>query len=136
MSVLSSMGRVMLSSAFATSVVTVTLAAALAVSPTALAQGQRAVSQAKPLDRSDLGRSKQDPNLKTIPVPPTVTTVEKLPVSKIQLPKGFSAEVWAHSMPGARTMVMGPKGTMFVGTRSIGRVYAVVDKGGSREQRK
>ena len=30
-------------------------------------------------------------------------------------------------------MVVGPKGTMFMGTRLIGRVYAIVDKGGTRE---
>ena len=99
------------------------------------ADAQRVPSQKNPLDRSDLGRSKQDPNLKGIPVPPTVTSVEKLPVSKIKLPRGFSAEVWAHSMPGARTMIQGPKGTFFIGTRSIGRVYAVFDRGSSREQR-
>ena len=97
------------------------------------AQAQRPSSQVNPLDRSDLGRSKQDPNLKGIPVPPTVTAVEKLPLDKIKLPRGFSAEVWAHSMPGARTMIQGPKGTYFIGTRTIGRVYAVIDKGASRE---
>ncbi len=96
---------------------------------------QRPPSQKNPLDKSDLGRSKQNPSLKGIPVPPTITPVEKLPLNQINLPKGFKAEVWAHSMPGARTMIQGPKGTYFVGTRSIGRVYAVVDKGGMRETR-
>ena len=99
------------------------------------AEAQRPSTQANPLDRSDLGRSKQDPNLKGLPVPPTVTAVDKLPLDKIKLPKGFAAEVWAHSMPGARTIIQGPKGTYFVGTRTIGRVYAVIDKGGTREQR-
>ncbi len=98
-------------------------------------EAQRPVTQKNPLDRSDLGRSKQDPNLKGIPVPPTVTQVERLPLSQIKLPRGFSAEVWAHSMPGARTMIQGPKGTYFVGTRSIGRVYAVIDRGGTRDTR-
>ncbi len=98
-------------------------------------QAQRPPSQKNPLDRSDLGRSKQDPALKGIPVPPTITAVEKLPLDKIKLPKGFAAEVWAHSMPGARTIVQGPKGTYFIGTRSIGRVYAVLDKGAAREQK-
>ena len=97
------------------------------------AHAQRPPTQINPLDRSDLGRSKQDPGLKGIPVPPTVTAVEKLPLDKIKLPRGFSAEVWAHSVPGARTMIQGPKGTYFIGTRTIGRVYAVVDKGASRE---
>src|SRR5262249_56996334 len=35
--------------------------------------------------------------------------------------------------PGGRTMVFGNKGTMFMGTRAIGRVYAVVEKDGKRE---
>lgn len=99
------------------------------------AEAQRPSSQANPLDRSDLGRSKQDPNLKGIPVPPTVTAADRLPLGQIKLPRGFSAEVWAHSMPGARTMIQGPKGTYFIGTRSIGRVYAVIDKGTTREQK-
>lgn len=30
-------------------------------------------------------------------------------------------------------MVVGPKGTMFVGTRTLGRVYAITDKDGKRE---
>jgi glucose/arabinose dehydrogenase len=35
-------------------------------------------------------------------------------------------------MPGARMMTRGDKGTVFVGTRAIGKVYAVTDKGGER----
>src|SRR5207237_9926827 len=67
------------------------------------------------------------------PTPPTVTPVEKLPVDKLKLPAGFKAEVWSHGHPGARTMVMGPKGTMFMGTRQLGRVYAITNKDGKRE---
>ena len=59
-----------------------------------------------------------------IPTPPTVTPVDKLPLDKIKLPAGFKAEVWSSGHPGGRTMVMGDKGTMFMGTRVIGRVYA------------
>ncbi len=114
------------------------LATALGFAAMALAtpaDAQRPPTQKNPLDKSDLGRSKQDPNLKGIPVPPMVTAVDKLPLNQIKLPRGFSAEVWAHSMPGARTMIQGPKGTYFIGTRSIGRVYAVTDKGAIREQK-
>jgi glucose/arabinose dehydrogenase len=111
------------------------LAAAAALALAGPADAQRPTTQTNPLDRSDLGRSRQDTNLKGIPVPPTVTAVERLPLSQIKLPRGFSAEVWAHSIPGARTMIQGPKGTYFVGTRSIGRVYAVIDRGATREQR-
>jgi glucose/arabinose dehydrogenase len=55
----------------------------------------------------------------------TATPLEQVPVSAIRLPAGFRAEVYARGMPGARMMTEGEKGTVFVGTRSIGRVYAV-----------
>jgi glucose/arabinose dehydrogenase len=85
------------------------------------------------LDKSKPEASKQDTNLKPHATPPTVTALEKLPVDKLKLPAGFKAEVWSHGHPGARTMVFGPKGTMFMGTRQLGRVYAIVDKDGKRE---
>jgi glucose/arabinose dehydrogenase len=86
-----------------------------------------------PMDKSNPATSNQDANLKPHPVPPTVTPVDQLPLDKIKLPPGFRAEVWSSGHPGARTMVMGPKGTMFMGTRAIGRVYAIVEKNGKRE---
>lgn len=86
-----------------------------------------------PLDKSNPAASKQDNNLKPHPVPPTVTPVDKLPLDKIKLPAGFRAEVFSSGHPGGRTMVFGNKGTMFMGTRAIGRVYAVVEKDGKRE---
>ena len=56
-----------------------------------------------------------------------------LPVDKLKVPAGFKVEVWAEGMPGARSMAQGDKGTVFVGTRQLKEVYAVVDKGGKRE---
>ena len=55
----------------------------------------------------------------------TATPLADVPVGAIRLPAGFKAEVFAHGMPGARMMTEGPKGTVFVGSRAIGRVYAV-----------
>ena len=75
-----------------------------------------------PLDRSNPGGSGQDGNLRPHPLPPLATAVDKLPLDKIKLPPGFKAEVWASGIAGGRTMVMGDKGTMFMGTRTIGRV--------------
>jgi hypothetical protein len=43
------------------------------------------------------------------------------------------AEIWSHGHPAARTLVLGAKGTVFMGTRQIGRVYAITDKDGKRE---
>jgi len=56
-----------------------------------------------------------------------------LPVSKLKVPAGFKVEVWAEGMPGARTMALGDKGTVFVGTRQLKEVYAVTTSGGKRE---
>ncbi|MGH9364321.1 MAG: sorbosone dehydrogenase family protein, partial [Thermoanaerobaculia bacterium] len=52
------------------------------------------------------------------------TSGEDLPVDAIRLPPGFTIRVWAR-VPNARSLAMGPKGTIFVGTRSDGGVYAV-----------
>lgn len=96
-----------------------------------------AISQAPPglsaMDKSNPAASKQDANLKPHATPPLVTPVDKLPLDKIKLPSGFKAEVWSSGHPGARTMVQGPKGTVFMGTRQLGRVYAITDKDGKRE---
>ena len=86
-----------------------------------------------PMDQTKPANSGQAPELKPHPNPPTVTPVEKLPLDKIKLPAGFKAEVWSSGHPGGRTMVMGDKGTMFMGTRVIGRVYAITEKDGKKE---
>ena len=86
-----------------------------------------------PLDKSNPSASNQDANLKPHATPPTVTPVDKLPLDKLKLPAGFKAEVYSSGHPGARTMVMGPKGTIFMGTRQLGRVYAITNKDGKRE---
>ncbi len=54
----------------------------------------------------------------------------KLPVSKISLPQGFKIEVFASEVEGARSMALSPNGTLFVGSRSPGKVYAVIDENG------
>jgi glucose/arabinose dehydrogenase len=52
-----------------------------------------------------------------------------LPLEKIKMPAGFSISVYAE-VPGARSMVMSPSGTLFVGTQRAGKVYAVKDSDG------
>jgi len=47
-------------------------------------------------------------------------------LGKIKLPPGFKIEVYSDKVPGARSMTLGAKGTLFVGTRDD-KVYAVVD---------
>jgi glucose/arabinose dehydrogenase len=48
----------------------------------------------------------------------------------LQLPEGFRVGVVTQEVPGARAMALGARGTLFVGTRREGRVYAVVDQDG------
>jgi glucose/arabinose dehydrogenase len=86
-----------------------------------------------PMDKSNPKASKQDQGLKPHATPSTVTPADKLPLDKIRLPAGFKAEIWSTGHPGGRTMVRGTKGTIFMGSRIIGRVYAIVDKDGKRE---
>ena len=42
------------------------------------------------------------------------------------MPPGFSISLYAD-VPNARAMALSPSGTLFVGTRSEGKVYAVLD---------
>src|SRR5438309_8952597 len=63
----------------------------------------------------------------------TGKSAKELPVDKLKLPEGFKVEVWVDGLPGARSMALGSKGTVFVGTRQLKDVYAVVDRGGRRE---
>ena len=51
----------------------------------------------------------------------------RLPLSTLKLPPGFSISVYAENVPNARSMALSPGGTLFVGTRTAGNVYAVVD---------
>jgi glucose/arabinose dehydrogenase len=99
----------------------------------ALAQAPAPPPGFSPLDKGNPAASKQNTNLRPHATPPTETPLEKIPVDKIRLPAGFKAEVWSHGHPAARTMVLGAKGTVFMGTRQIGRVYAITDKDGKRE---
>ena len=51
-------------------------------------------------------------------------------MSEIALPPGFRIAVYAAEVPNARQMALGPGGVVFVGSRSEGKVYAVVDRDG------
>lgn len=54
-------------------------------------------------------------------------SIARTPLSAITLPEGFIINMYADDVPGARSMTLGAKGTLFVGTRSEGKVYAVID---------
>ena len=100
------------------------LAAALALPAVALAQPAPAPvpgwQQGRP---ESLASSPLAPNAPKL----TVTPADQVPVGKLTLPAGFKAELYASGMPGARMMALGSNGTLFIGSRTIGRVYAVKD---------
>jgi hypothetical protein len=48
---------------------------------------------------------------------------------RIQLPPGFKIELYATGVPNARSLTLGAGGTVFVGSRRAGKVYALTDIG-------
>src|SRR5690606_10528649 len=53
-----------------------------------------------------------------------------LPLDRLNLPEGFSIDVYAENLDGARSMALGDDGTLFVGTRNQEKVYALRDTDG------
>ncbi|MEE9372076.1 MAG: PQQ-dependent sugar dehydrogenase [Saprospiraceae bacterium] len=58
---------------------------------------------------------------------------DDLPLEKISLPDGFKIELYATDVLNARSMALSPSGVLFVGTRSAGNVYALVDSDGDNK---
>ncbi|WP_214019527.1 sorbosone dehydrogenase family protein [Methanoculleus sp.] len=63
-------------------------------------------------------------------VMPPGGTAGPLPLDTITLPPGFAIDVYAGNVTGARSMTMSPNGTLFVGSRGAGNVYAIPDRDG------
>ena len=61
------------------------------------------------------------------------TGERRLPLDQIQLPPGFSISLYAARVPGARSMTLSPDGTLYVGSRRRGNVYAVLDEDGDQK---
>ena len=51
----------------------------------------------------------------------------------LTLPPGFTITLYTSEVKNARGMALGEKGTLFVGSRKEGRVYAVVDENGDQK---
>jgi glucose/arabinose dehydrogenase len=67
---------------------------------------------------------------------PTLTTASRLHAqqpSQWVVPAGFHVEVFAEGVENGRAMVLGPRGTLFVGTRTSGKLFAVVDRDGDHK---
>lgn len=48
-------------------------------------------------------------------------------LNRIKMPEGFKISHYASNIPDARSMAMGPRGTLFVGNRRADKVWAVLD---------
>src|SRR6201994_1623912 len=82
-----------------------------------------------------IGRPDNEAAAKLSPVapPPLAAAPDKLPLAKLKAAQGFNIEVYAAGMTNAREMALGDKGTVFVGSRLVDKVYAIVNKDGKRE---
>jgi len=65
--------------------------------------------------------------------PPIPAAADKLPTAQLKLPPGFNIEVYASGIPNTRSLRIGDKGTVFVGTRFGNKVTAIVKKDGKTE---
>lgn len=54
-------------------------------------------------------------------------SVNALPLENIKLPPNFTIEVYAENVENARQMALGDNGTLFVGSRRAGNLYALID---------
>src|SRR5258708_5192902 len=108
-----------------------------APAPAAAAPARAARPAAAPLPPGSLlsgrrGDSEGAAKLAPVAPPPIAAAADKLPVAKLKLPPGFNIEVYAAGMANARSLAEGDKGTVFVGSRLVGNVYAVANKDGKR----
>src|ERR1700739_3831024 len=81
-----------------------------------------------------IGRPDGEAAAKLAPVasPPIAAAPDKLPLAKLKVPAGFNIEVYAAGMANARSLAEGDKGTVFVGSRTVDKGYAIVNKDGKR----
>ena len=109
-------------------------APAPAPAPAAPATAQAPAAPALPPGSPLIGRPDNANAAKLAPVaaPPIPAAADKLPTAKLKLPPGFNIEVYASGMAYARSIREGDKGTVFVGSRLVDKVYAITSKDGKR----
>ena len=79
-----------------------------------------------------------DPSLpveigKSVDPPPPPPPLNDPRLTQLKLPEGFHIRVYAEGVTGARSLSLSPNGTLFVGTRSGGRLYALRDEDGDHQ---
>ena len=109
-------------------------APAPAPAPATPATVQAPAAPALPPGSPLIGRPDNANAAKLAPVaaPPIPAAADKLPTAKLKLPPGFNIEVYASGMANARSLREGDKGTVFVGSRLVDKVYAITSKDGKR----
>jgi len=111
-------------------------APALAQSPPAAAPAAPAAAPAIPPGSPLFGRpdgNEAASKLAPVAPPPLPSAADKLPTAKLKLPPGFNIEVYASGIANTRSLRVGDKGTVFVGTRFGNKVSAIVKKDGKTE---
>jgi glucose/arabinose dehydrogenase len=104
--------------------------------PPAVAPAAPAAAAALPPGSPLIGRPEGNAaaaNLAPVAAPPLPAAADKLPTARLKLPPGFNIEVYASGIANARSLRVGDKGTVFVGTRFGNKVIAIVKKDGKTE---
>jgi glucose/arabinose dehydrogenase len=84
-----------------------------------------AAAQQTPQVLADHPDSPEAARLAPVSPPPLATPADKLPISRLKVPPGFAIEVYASGLTNARSLRAGAKGTVFVGSRLVDKVYAI-----------
>jgi glucose/arabinose dehydrogenase len=81
------------------------------------------------------GRPDTEGAMRLVPLaaPAQPTAADKLPLGQLKLPRGFRIEVYAAGVADARSLRVGDKGTVFVGSALADKVHAVVSRDGRAE---
>jgi glucose/arabinose dehydrogenase len=78
----------------------------------------------------DAPQTPEAQKLAPVAPPPIATAADKLPLAQLHAPKDFKIEVYASGLTNARSLRIGDKGTVFVGSRLTDKVYAITSKDG------
>src|SRR5208337_4722833 len=111
----------------AAAIVAGTFAATSSFDAYAQQQAPAAAPAPLPLGSPLIGQPGTPEAKKLAPVapPPIPAAADKLPVDKLKVPAGYKIEVWASGIGNARSLTLGDKGTVFVGSRLLDKVSAV-----------
>jgi glucose/arabinose dehydrogenase len=110
--------------------------AAAPATPAPAADAAPAAKPALPPGSPLIGRpdgSEAAAKLAPVAPPPLPAAADKLPTAQLKLPPGFNIEVYASGIANTRSLRVGDKGTVFVGTRFGNKVTAIVKKDGKTE---